>query len=153
MNARGQADPFTLTESPFASASAMIEFDFVLVDCVSESSSAASRAMDANEESIWPLKDDESMKVAETEVISRTARDRDGAHGRIECQFDVKVSDEPLGDIVVGCRQVRVIAQNASRCDRAVPTMGVRLAGRALYYIVCKNTQISSTESVRWVGG
>ena len=34
------------------------------------------------------LSEDERMKVAETELISRTKRARRGAHGRIECHSD-----------------------------------------------------------------
>ena len=41
--------------------------------------------MVAKEGSVSPH---ERMKVAETDVISRTARESDGAHGRIACQFD-----------------------------------------------------------------
>lgn len=108
MKTRCHGDPFTFTDRPFARASAMMDFFFRSTVSVllpspawssSASSSAATRPSEAKVGSRSPLGSetfDESMKVAETEVISRTDRDKGGVHGRIECQpafpFEVSVN-------------------------------------------------------------
>ena len=84
-----------MTDKPWARASAITELDFPGVEDDAASScpfsgsssaaAAASRPMEAKEESRSPLKVEERRKVADTEVISLTESDNVGAHGRIEC--------------------------------------------------------------------
>lgn len=119
INTRCQGVPLTLTERPFESTSETICTPRELVEppAAEESSSSSSfvmpsEARDCSSEASDEANGDDRMKVAETEVISRTARDKEGRHGRMECHCEwsfilsVSLSFVVIKDIVVRQQQV-----------------------------------------------
>lgn len=93
--------PLTFTERPLARASAItvrfLDSDGSWVSSPSLSSSTVSPKDSSNgsDSLLVSEKDEERMKVAETEVISRTARDNWGVHGRIECHSEGRFVSMP----------------------------------------------------------
>lgn len=105
IKALGQGDPLTVTEKPLARALAVnervssfahkrAEIDEIAEDEATGSlesdscfsSAAAIRPRDAKDGSISRSDTvEERIKVADTDVISLTAREREGAHGRMAC--------------------------------------------------------------------
>jgi hypothetical protein len=86
MRTRGHDVPLTVTESPFVRASEIIPGGL-------GSSDSGSSSVEQVE---FVEREEERIKVTDTEVISRTHRERRGAQGRMEVHSEV--------DMMVACK-------------------------------------------------
>jgi hypothetical protein len=91
-----QGEPFTLTDSPFASASEMIACCLVSESPLSSFSESSGVNPSEATKGYEVLVNEDRMKVTETEDISRTERARRGDQGRMECHSDDEVEVEVI---------------------------------------------------------